>query len=125
MKAVRVVNQTRGVDVASRGEVARSFWQRGIGLMGRRSLPTGYGMAIHTQGPIHMFFMRIPLDVCHVSREGRVLRVLHEIKPWRVGPYVRGSTWVLELPAGTARRTGIQEGDMLAIEDAAPAGEGG
>jgi uncharacterized membrane protein (UPF0127 family) len=121
MKAARVVNETRGVDLAPYAEVASSFWQRGRGLIGRKSLPAGYGLVIKPCGSIHMFFMSIPLDVCHVDKQGRIVRILHEIKPWRLGPFVRRGKWVVELPAGTARRTGTSEGDLLVVLDADPA----
>ncbi|GAC1429688.1 MAG: DUF192 domain-containing protein [Chloroflexota bacterium] len=118
MTGVRIVNQTRDVDLAPRGELGSSFLSRAIGLMGRSSLAPGYGLALPTHGPIHMFFMRVPLDVCHVAKDGRVLRILHDIKPWRMGPHVRGSTWVVELPVGTVDATGTVEGDILTVLDA-------
>jgi len=45
-----------------------------------------------------------------------VLRVLAGIKPWRLGPIVRGSKYVLELPAGTVARTGTQQHDIIQLE---------
>ena len=115
MKSGRVVNTTRQVDLAARAELASSFLSRAVGLMGRTALPPDYGLVIKPCGSIHMFFMRIPLDVCQVDKEGRILKILHEIKPWRVGPIVWRSAWVVELPAGTVRRTGAMEGDHLAF----------
>jgi uncharacterized membrane protein (UPF0127 family) len=84
--------------------------------MFRKSLPEGSGLVLKPGGQIHMFFMRFPLDVIHADRDGRVLRILHGIKPWRVGPMVRKSRTVVELPAGTAARTGTIEGDILTLE---------
>lgn len=120
MKAVQVINQTRQMALAPRAEVAATFWQRGRGLIGRTSLPEGYGLVIKPCGSIHMFLMRIPLDVCHVDKDDRIIKILHEIKPWRVGPIVFRSKWVVELPAGTARRTGTSEGDQLTVLEYSP-----
>ncbi|MCA1598203.1 MAG: DUF192 domain-containing protein [Chloroflexi bacterium] len=114
---LRVINQSRGTTIADRVEVAASFWARGKGLIGRKSLPEGYGLVIKPCGSIHMFFMAIPLDVLHLDREGRVLRVLTGIKPWRFGPIVRGGKSVIELPAGTAARTGTTAGDLVVVEE--------
>jgi uncharacterized membrane protein (UPF0127 family) len=59
-----------------------------------------------------MFFMRFPIDVVHVDREGRVVKVTPHLRPWRVDASWRGFA-VIELPAGTASRLGLQEGDVL------------
>lgn len=112
---MRVINQTRGTIVADNVEVAASFWSRGKGLIGRKGLPAGYGLVIRPCGSIHMFFMSIPLDVLHMDKHGRVLKVLSAIKPWRVGPVVRRGKWVVELPAGTAHATQTQVGDMIIL----------
>jgi uncharacterized membrane protein (UPF0127 family) len=85
--------------------------------MGRTQLPDGYGLVIDPCGSIHMFFMRIPIDVCHVDKKHRIVRILHSIKPWRVGPIVWKSKYVVELPAGTVRRTGTEVGDTVLVEN--------
>lgn len=119
MRAVQIRNVSRGVDLAVRAEVATNPWTRFLGLMGRRALLPGGGLVIRPCNSIHMFFMRMPLDVIHCGAEGpegdRVLRALHSIKPWRVGPIVRGSKYVVELPAGTLANTGTVVGDGIAL----------
>lgn len=84
--------------------------------MGRRSLPEDFGLIIRPCGSIHMFFMVVPIDVLHLDKAGRVVRILSSIKPWRLGPLVRGSKWVVELPAGTAERTGTMKGDTIEVQ---------
>ena len=97
---------------------AGNFWTRGRGLLGRKSLPLGEGLVIESCRQIHMFFMAFAIDVLHVKREspteGEVTRVLHSIAPNRIGPWVRRSDYVIELPAGTAARNGTAEGDHIA-----------
>ena len=110
-----IVNRSRGTTIADHVEIAASFWSRGKGLIGRRSLPPGYGLVIRPCGSIHMFFMSMPLDVLHLDKGGRVVKILHGIKPWRLGPFVPKSRWVVELPAGTAQRTGTQVGDVIVV----------
>jgi uncharacterized membrane protein (UPF0127 family) len=114
---LRVVNRSRGVVIADHVEVAASFWARGKGLIGRRNLPDGFGLVIKPCGSIHMFFMSIELDVAHADRDGRIVKILHEIKPWRPGPIVLKSKWVVELPAGTAQATGMQVGDVIELQE--------
>jgi len=97
--------------------MATNVFTRFRGLMLCRALPPGEGLVLIPGGQIHMFFMRIPLDVIHADKQGTVLRVLHGIKPWRLGPLVRKCRIVVELPAGTAARTGTEAGDRIQLED--------
>jgi uncharacterized membrane protein (UPF0127 family) len=116
VERVKVHNVSRNVYLAEDAGMATSFLRRGLGLMFRKHLPEGSGLVLIPEGQIHMFFMRFPLDVIHADREGTVLRILEGIKPWRLGPMVRKCRMVVELPAGTAQRTGTQVGDTLALE---------
>jgi uncharacterized membrane protein (UPF0127 family) len=117
---VRVVNLDTGQELAARVAVARAFWQRARGLLGRRALPEGEGLLIERCRQIHMLGMAFAIDVLHVQRlsatEGRVARVLQAIRPFRVGPLVWRSDYVIELPAGTATRTGTRAGHRIALE---------
>lgn len=121
MRTIQVYNVTRGQALGTAVEVASNPWRRFLGLMGKRSLPDGGGLLIRPCNSIHMFFMRMPLDVLHCGASGPdgdpVLRILKRIKPWRVGPIVRGSKYVLELPAGTIERTGTQINDVIRLAD--------
>lgn len=71
-----------------RAEVARSFFQRLRGLIGRRSMPPGEGMLILRCNAIHTFFMRFAIDATFLDRDGRVVKTVRNIKPWR--PFVWG-----------------------------------
>lgn len=108
-----IVNVTRGVILAVKAERAGSFWRRGKGLIGREGLPIEGALVLHPCVCVHALFLTFPLDVIHVDRDGRVLRVLC-LRPWHIGPLVRRSNTVIELPAGTAARTGTVVGDLIA-----------
>lgn len=64
-----------------------------------------------------MFFMRFPIDVVFLDRENRVVKVVHDIKPWRMATGGGGKK-ALELPAGTAASLPIAEGHQLEFDDA-------
>ena len=114
MRLVRVVNRTRGTVLAERAELASNFWTRFWGLMGRRELPAGSGLVLKPGGGIHMWFMRIPLDVVHVDKQDRVTHVLRGITPWRFGPLLVGKKLAIELPVGAAEGTNV--GDQVELE---------
>jgi uncharacterized membrane protein (UPF0127 family) len=82
------------------------------GLLGRRSLAAGEGLLLRPTSAIHTAFMRFAIDAIFLDREGIVLRIAHDLVPWRTASK-HGSKVVLELPAGTARARGIETGDRL------------
>lgn len=111
-----IINQTRGTRLAEHATLARSMFARGVGLIGKRTFPAGHALVIRPCTGIHTFFMAFPLDVLYLAGDGTVLTILHQIKPWRIGPLVWKSTAVIELAAGTARATQTQEGDSLTFD---------
>jgi uncharacterized membrane protein (UPF0127 family) len=86
------------------------------GLLGRSALEPGSGMLIDSAPSVHMFFMRFPIDVVFLDRDWRVVGIRHDLRPWRVAG-ARRAVAALELPAGAAVATGIEEGDLLLLED--------
>ncbi len=111
---LRVVNRSRGTTLADRVEVATSSWARARGVMGQRSLPEGFGLVIAPCGSVHLFLVRVPLDIVHLDAAGVVLRVV-SLRPWSVGPRVRGSAVVVEVPAGVAARAETRVGDVIVL----------
>ncbi|GAC1570744.1 MAG: hypothetical protein NVS3B18_03280 [Candidatus Dormibacteria bacterium] len=112
---VRRLETAEGTLIAERVVLARSFARRTLGLMFRRELAESEGLAIVPCNQIHMFFMRIPLDVLFVNREGQVLHLLHGIRPWRMSKLVRGARYTIELPVGTLRRVGVERGAAVRL----------
>ncbi|HEY6957272.1 MAG TPA: DUF192 domain-containing protein [Candidatus Limnocylindria bacterium] len=96
--------------------MANSFLSRALGLIPRATLADGEGLFITKTSSITMFFMRFAIDAVFVDRSGRVVRVASDLPPWRFATMARGARDVLELPAGTALRTGTQAGDELVFE---------
>ena len=116
MQTVRVINTTRQTLLAERAGFANSFLPRALGLMGQAPLPEGSGLVIDPSTSIHMFFMRFAIDALYVAHNGEVLRVVPNLRPWRLGPIILRSRYIVELPAGTAARTDTQPGDVLRVE---------
>jgi uncharacterized membrane protein (UPF0127 family) len=106
-------NETRGRVLVSRGRLARSFWSRLKGLLGTRSLDAGGGLLIEQCSSIHSFFMRYPFDAVFLDGNGRVVHLIHEMRPNRISRHVFSARRVLELPPGTIRESGTQRGDTI------------
>jgi len=112
MRVLRVAGSGRVV--ARNLYHARSFWDRGLGLLARPRLRSGEGLWLDPGGGIHTWAMRYPIDVLFLDHERVVLRVLRGLPPWRLGWAPRGTRSVVELPAGAA--SAVREGDGLIIE---------
>jgi len=105
-----------GALVCERCVLADSSWTRLKGLLGRRSLDDGEGLLIRPTGSIHMFFMRFPIDAVFLDRELRILKVVPDLKPWRMAAG-RGAKQVLEIAAGEAKRHGLEAGTQLVLRE--------
>lgn len=87
-------------------EVMDTFWKRFMGLMGRDNVPIGNAALFRKCSSIHMFFMKIPLDVIWYGAEmpdGRVpvLSVARDVKPWQLSFGPKRTQGCLEVAAGT------------------------
>lgn len=111
----QIRNVTRSALLADRSNRANNPVTRGFGLMGRKSLPEGGGLILQPCNSVVSFFMRFPIDVLFVDEDGVILHIIPAMIPWRASKFVRGSRFVVELPAGTARQTGTEVGDTIEI----------
>jgi uncharacterized membrane protein (UPF0127 family) len=60
--------------------------------------------------------MSFTIDVLYVDKDQKVVAIDQEMAPWRFGRIHRGVRFVIELPAGTASKTGTQVGDQLQVQ---------
>jgi uncharacterized membrane protein (UPF0127 family) len=87
---------------------------RRTGLLKHDTLPAGDALVIAPCGAVHTFFMRFPIDLVFVDRDGRVLKTRERVAPWRVAGSLRAFA-TIELPAGTLERTKTARGDVLSV----------
>jgi uncharacterized protein len=112
---VKVENVTRGTTLGDRIRVASSAIDRTVGLLRTPEVKPGEGLWIERSPSIHMFFMRYAIDAVFVSKDGRVTRVVPNLKPWRIVWWARGARDCLELRAGAAAESGTQARDELRL----------
>jgi len=112
-----VTNLTKGTVLATSLEVAKSASKRNKGLLGRKGLAAGEGLWIIPCESVHTFFMRFPIDLVYLDRNNRIKKVRASVPPWRLSACLSAHS-ILELPAGTARETQTQCGDLLEFSPA-------
>jgi hypothetical protein len=105
-----------GSPVCERCLLAETPLTRLKGLLGRRRLSPGEGLLLRPASSIHMFFMRFPIDAVWVDKGLKVLKVSHNVGPWKVAG-CKGANGVVEISAGEASRRGVEAGDQLLLRN--------
>ncbi|HVF16401.1 MAG TPA: DUF192 domain-containing protein [Steroidobacteraceae bacterium] len=96
--------------------IARSFWSRFFGLLGRRSLKELEGLLFVPGGSIHTMGMRFAIDVIFLDAQMTVLRVSANVRPWRCALAPRHTCSVLELAAHAAAMCGVEAGQAVTLQ---------
>ena len=110
-------NATRQAPVATKVEMADTSMARNKGLLGRESLAVEEGLWIVPCPMIHTFFMQFPIDVLFLDADLKVRRVIEDLKPWRLSPWVLSARSVLELKGGVLKGS-VRVGDRLEMRPA-------
>ncbi len=95
-------------------QVADGFWQRLVGLLGRKSLGANQGLLLLPCNNIHTAFMRFPIDAVFVSPSGVVIKIVRSIQPFRLAFDFKARACI-ELPSGDADRLGLAVGQTLNV----------
>jgi uncharacterized protein len=118
---LRALNQTHATVLCENLEEACGMAGKGKGLLGRDALAANTGMLFDAGWLepfmcMHMLFMRFAIDVVFLDRAGKVIRINHNLRPWRISSIVWGAHCALELPAGGALRSHTEVGDQIIFE---------
>jgi len=107
-----LVNQRTDEALADRIELAVTRNDRRKGLLGRDVFETSSALIIAPCFSIHTMFMRFDIDAVFVDDDGRAVKVVQGMGPWRIAvqPFAHA---VVELPAGSLRERPVDVGDRL------------
>jgi len=107
-----LVNQRTDEALAEHVEVAVTRRDRRRGLLGREAFESSSALIIAPCFSIHTMFMRFDIDAVFVDDDGRAVRVVERMSPWRIAvqPFAHA---VIELPAGSLRDRPVDVGDRL------------
>jgi uncharacterized membrane protein (UPF0127 family) len=100
--------------VASFLEGAFDASSRNRGLLGRPSLPAEHALILAPSSVVHTFFMKFPIDLLFVARDGRVLKLRRAVPSRRIAGALRAFA-VIELAANVLERSGTLAGDRLSV----------
>ena len=94
--SMKLINRSTGEVILNEVNLADTFIRRFMGLMGKKELKSGTGLKIEPCSSIHTFNMRFPIDVIFLSKDHEVLKVIHGMKPGKVGSVVKSARYVIE-----------------------------
>lgn len=112
---LRVINKTKGCQLADRADIADTSAKRRTGLLKHTGLAEGEGLWIVPCEGVHTFAMNFTIDVVFINKKRVVLKTRPNMVKSRIAFCLTGHS-VVELPAGTIEKTGTQKGDQLELE---------
>lgn len=107
-------NDATGRTIATSLEPAFDSRSRRQGLLKRDQLDPGVAIVLAPCAAIHTLFMRFPIDVVFVAKDGTVAKICSGVKPWRTA-IAFGAFAAIELAAGGAGHSGTAVGDRLRL----------
>jgi len=100
--------------IADRLEGAFDSQSRNRGLLGREGLERGHALIIAPGSVVHTFFMRFPIDILFVARDGRVLKTRIAVPARRITGSLTAFA-VIELAAHTLEHSDTRRDDRVAV----------
>ena len=115
MSFLRLYNNTRNKAIADRIVLADTSLSRMVGLLGRKHLDPGEGLWIKPSSGVHTLGMSFAIDVVGLNKALQVVKLWSHLVPYRL----TGVSWkvrsVIELPAGSIQKHGLELGDALSL----------
>jgi uncharacterized membrane protein (UPF0127 family) len=112
-----LINERTGSVIASVVEPALNATTRRRGLLGRDRLDDGHALLLAPCGSVHTIGMRFTIDVLFVGPDGRVVKIVEQLRSWRIAGAMR-ACFTVELPAGSLSRSDVSPGDRLTLQPA-------
>lgn len=63
---------------------------------------------------VHMFGMKFPLDIIFLDQNNTVVKIVEDLKPWRIANS-RDAKTVVEVQSGICSKKKISMGDQLSL----------
>lgn len=107
-----LVNERTHAAVATAVELASTRATLRRGLLGRDHLDPSSALILTPCLAVHTAFMRFPIDIVFLDRDGFAVKLISDVVPWRLAASASAHS-VVELAAGSLRRHAVALGDRL------------
>lgn len=118
-----LLNRRTGQELAGAVEIAETRKARNQGLLGRDAMAPSAALILTPCCSIHTAFMRFAIDVVFIDRNGRVVRIVNALPPWRAAWAIHAHS-VIELAGGRLQPDDLRAGDSVYLVPAEPDIEG-
>jgi uncharacterized membrane protein (UPF0127 family) len=112
--AAALINDRTNASIASDVKLAATRAERRRGLLGRDRLDLAAALVLTPCAAVHTAFMRFPIDVVFLDRKGCAVKIVRDLKPWRIAAAARARS-VVELAAGALDQHDVAVGDRLYV----------
>ncbi|MFT6099109.1 MAG: uncharacterized membrane protein (UPF0127 family) [Arenicella sp.] len=93
------------------------YFERLKGLITKSSISERDAYWFNNCSSIHMFGMSFSIDVIFLSKELQVVKLVENLKPWRVALSTKAKS-ILEVKSGQCEALGLRVGDQLNFSEA-------
>lgn len=97
-------------------DVAKTFWSRARGLIGRKNLNADQGLWFPKCNSVHTFFMSFTIDLVFLDRNLKVVRTVQGVRPSRLVMPVWRADSVIELQEGFLTQYPLKVGEQLHVD---------
>lgn len=114
-ETMKVYARATGRLLAERVVLANTFLSRLRGLIGRRRLAPAEALWLRPCNGVHTWWMHYAIDVIFLDRELRIVKLVENMRPFRLTAPHRAARSVLEMSAHTISQARLNVGDHLEI----------
>lgn len=112
---MKLYHRATGRCLAEQVVLANTFFTRLRGLMFRRRLAPDEALWLRPCNGVHTFWMLFAIDVIFLDRDLRIVKLVENMRPFRVTRPHLASRSVIEMQARTISRAGLKAGDQLEV----------
>jgi len=116
MKIFATRNNAKNL-IISNCKIADNFVLRILGLLPYKTLSENEGLLLKPSNSIHTFFMRMTIDVIFIDKNNKIIKIYHEVKPFRILPIHLNSRCVIETAGGICKMKNLQKGDIISFNE--------
>ncbi|MCG3161582.1 MAG: hypothetical protein JMDDDDMK_02771 [Acidobacteria bacterium] len=112
---MKIYHRATGQCLAEKVALANTVFKRLRGLMFRRRLAPAEAIWLRPCNGVHTFWMLFAIDVIFLDQQLRIVKLVENMRPFRVTSPQLAARSVVEMPAHTISRASLKVGDQLEI----------
>ena len=112
---MKIYHRASGQCLAEKVTLANTFFKRLRGLMFRWRLAEAEALWLRPCNGVHTFWMLFTIDVIFLDQQLRIVKLVENMRPFRVTSPKLAASSVVEMPARTISRASLKVGDQLEI----------